>query len=51
MGWELPEEILKLKRRKEPIGTLLEGGRIIRLRKGGFLSTLLENSDKRSSPC
>lgn len=47
----MPVKYFKSKRRNEPIGSLLEGGKILRLRKGGLLPTLLESSDKRGSLC
>jgi len=48
-GTGMSMKSLKVKGEMEPIGSLLEGGRVIRLRKGGLLPTLLESSDKRGS--
>jgi len=45
----LPVKHLKLKGKKEPIGSLLEGGKISHLRKGGLLPTLLKSSDRHGS--
>ena len=47
----MPVKHLKLKGKKEPIGSLLEGGKIYRLRKGGLLPTLLKSSGRHGGLC